>query len=123
MRVESDLVQTNLANNNLSLAQKHANKAAALLTPSITIEIAAENQKSITNLQNSVTQLNSSIRNKASPIDIMMIVHTQIHPNLLEDLTYSCGNKVHQLTYVPYPYFFAMVISKHIMLSQHLTYS
>jgi hypothetical protein len=31
-----------------------------------------------------LTQLHSSIRSKASPMDIMMIVHTQIHPNLLE---------------------------------------
>ncbi|CAN5340941.1 hypothetical protein BH18THE2_BH18THE2_12500 [soil metagenome] len=38
----------------------------------------------VTNLENGLTQLNSSIRSKASPMDIMMIVHTQIHPNLLE---------------------------------------
>jgi hypothetical protein len=38
----------------------------------------------VTNLENGLIQLNSSIRSEASPIDIMMIVHTQIHPNLLE---------------------------------------
>jgi hypothetical protein len=38
----------------------------------------------VTNLENGLIQLNSSIRSKASPIDIMMIVHTQIHPNLLK---------------------------------------
>jgi hypothetical protein len=38
----------------------------------------------VTNLENGLVQLNSSIRSKASPIDIMMLVHTQIHPNLLE---------------------------------------
>jgi hypothetical protein len=38
----------------------------------------------VTNLENGLIQLNSSIRSKASPIDLMMIVHTQIHPNLLE---------------------------------------
>ena len=38
----------------------------------------------ITNLENGITQLNNSIKNKASPMDVMMIVHTQIHPNLLE---------------------------------------
>lgn len=37
----------------------------------------------ITNLQNGLTQLNDSIAKKASPLDVMMIVHTQIHPNLL----------------------------------------
>jgi hypothetical protein len=29
-------------------------------------------------------QLNNSIKNKASPTDVMMVVHTQIHPNLSE---------------------------------------
>ena len=38
----------------------------------------------VTNLENGLIQLNSSIRSKASPIDIMMIVHSQIHPNLLK---------------------------------------
>jgi hypothetical protein len=38
----------------------------------------------ITNLENGLTQLNNSIRNKASPMDIMMIGHTQVHPNLME---------------------------------------
>jgi hypothetical protein len=37
----------------------------------------------ITNLENGLTQLNNSIRSKASPLDIMMIVYTQIQPNLL----------------------------------------
>ena len=45
LQVESELVQTNLINNNLSLAQKHANKAASLLSPSIIVEIAEKNQK------------------------------------------------------------------------------
>ncbi len=39
---------------------------------------------SISNLENGLIQLNHSIRDKASPMDIMMVVHTQIHPNLLE---------------------------------------
>ena len=38
----------------------------------------------ITNLENGLTNLNSSIGKKASPVDIMMIVHSEIHPNLLE---------------------------------------
>jgi hypothetical protein len=38
----------------------------------------------VTNLENGLIQLNSSIRSNASPIDIMMIVHTHIHPNLLK---------------------------------------
>ncbi len=38
----------------------------------------------VTNLENGLTHLNDSIAKKGSPLDIMMIVHTQIHPNLLE---------------------------------------
>jgi formyltetrahydrofolate hydrolase len=38
----------------------------------------------VTNLEKGLTQLNVSISKKASPLDVMMIVHTQIHPNLLE---------------------------------------
>jgi hypothetical protein len=38
----------------------------------------------LTNLENGLSKLNDSIRNKASPMDIMMIVHTQIHPNILQ---------------------------------------
>lgn len=38
----------------------------------------------VTNLENGLSQLNDSIAKKASPLDVMMIVHTQIHPNLLE---------------------------------------
>lgn len=36
------------------------------------------------NLESGINQLISSINNKASPMDIMMVVHTQIHPNLIE---------------------------------------
>jgi hypothetical protein len=45
LQTESELVQTNLANNNISLAQQHANNAAVLLTPNITREIAEQNQR------------------------------------------------------------------------------
>ncbi len=38
----------------------------------------------VTNLENGLTHLNDSIAKKGSPLDVMMIVHTQIHPNLLE---------------------------------------
>jgi hypothetical protein len=57
LQVESELVQTNLVNNNLSLAQKHANKAAALLTPSIVVEIAEKNQKVADDLTSAVNDL------------------------------------------------------------------
>jgi hypothetical protein len=57
LQVESELVQTNLVNNNLSLAQKHANKAASLLTPSIIVEIAERNQRIANDLVNAVNNL------------------------------------------------------------------
>jgi hypothetical protein len=63
LQIESELVHTNLANNNVSLAQKHANKAASLLTPSIMIEIAEENQKiadELTTAVNGLQKISSS---------------------------------------------------------------
>lgn len=38
----------------------------------------------VTNLESGLTHLNNSIGSKASPLDVMMIVHSEIHPNLLE---------------------------------------
>jgi hypothetical protein len=38
----------------------------------------------ITNLENGFTQLNNLVAKKDSPLDVMMTVHTTIHPNLLE---------------------------------------
>jgi hypothetical protein len=35
------------------------------------------------NLYSALNQLDNSITNKDSPMDIMMIAHTKIHPNLL----------------------------------------
>jgi hypothetical protein len=43
-----------------------------------------DSKVSISNLENGLIQLNDSIRGKASPTDVMMIAHTQVHPNLLE---------------------------------------
>ncbi|MEJ7640810.1 MAG: hypothetical protein WKF36_01305 [Candidatus Nitrosocosmicus sp.] len=39
---------------------------------------------SVSNLENGLLQLNDSVRGKASPMDVMVIAHTQVHPNLLE---------------------------------------
>jgi hypothetical protein len=38
----------------------------------------------ITNLEYGLIELNDSIQSKGSPMDIMMVVHTQIHPNILQ---------------------------------------
>ena len=35
------------------------------------------------NLENALVELRDSIENKASPMDVMMIVHTKVHPNIL----------------------------------------
>jgi hypothetical protein len=45
----------------------------------------ASNNKTIfkTKSKDGLMQLNNSIAKKASALDIMMIVHTEIHPNLL----------------------------------------
>lgn len=43
-----------------------------------------DSKVSISNLENGLLQLHDSIRGKASPMDVMMIAHTQIHPNLLQ---------------------------------------
>ena len=46
----------------------------------------ANNNKAIfvNNLEKGLEHLNNSIENKGSPTEIMTIVHTEIHPNLLE---------------------------------------
>jgi hypothetical protein len=36
----------------------------------------------IVKLENGLTQLRDAVNNNAAPMDVMMIVHTQIHPNL-----------------------------------------
>lgn len=46
----------------------------------------------ITNLENGLTQLNNLIAKKDSPLNVMMIVHTQIHPNLLEAFSLQLRN-------------------------------
>ena len=57
LQTESELVHSNLANNNVSLAQAHANKAAALLTPNITEEFAEENQRVANDLRTAINSL------------------------------------------------------------------
>jgi hypothetical protein len=57
LQVESELVKTNLLNNNLSLARTHANKAASLLTPNFVVEIAEKNQKTADDLTTAVNDL------------------------------------------------------------------
>jgi hypothetical protein len=57
LRVESKLVQMSLRNDNLSLAQEHANKSAALLTSNVTKEIAEQNQRVADELSMAIIEL------------------------------------------------------------------
>jgi hypothetical protein len=69
LQVESELVQTNLANNNISLAQEHAKKANVLLTPNITKEIAERNQRVAEDLTTAVSNLqNTSSEQQQQPV-------------------------------------------------------
>ena len=65
-------------------AQALAAKALEIFNTELKPMAANNSSASLTNLENGLTDLNASIRNKASPMDIMMIVHTQIHPNILQ---------------------------------------
>ena len=81
---ESSINSSSVNMTDYQSAQALATKALEIF--SVELKPLAPNNSSafITNLENGITQLNASIRNKASPMDIMMIAHTQIHPNLLE---------------------------------------
>lgn len=57
LQIESELVQTNLANDSTSLAQEHAKKAGSLLTSNITTEIAEENQRVANELTRAINDL------------------------------------------------------------------
>ena len=57
IQIESELVQTNLANGSTSLAQEHAKKAGSLLTSNITAEIAEENQRVANELTRAINDL------------------------------------------------------------------
>ena len=65
-------------------AQALATKAHKIFSTELKPMAPNNSSTFITNLENGLTDLNDSIQRKASPMDIMMIVHTQIHPNLLE---------------------------------------
>lgn len=87
LQVESDLVQTNLVNNNLSLAQKHASKAASLLTPTILIEIAEDNQRiadDLTTAINDLQKITSSSENQRQMVNQLVL---DINATLSEAVT------------------------------------
>ena len=65
-------------------AQALAAKAQGIFDNELKPIASNKSSAFITNLENGLAQLNNSVEDKAFPMDIMMIVHTQIHPNLLE---------------------------------------
>jgi hypothetical protein len=87
LQVESELVQTNLINNNLSLAQKHANKAASLLSPSIIVEIAEKNQKVADDLTTAVDDLQKITSSSDKQRQMVNQLVSQINTTLGEAVT------------------------------------
>lgn len=64
-------------------AQALATKAQEIFNSELKSIASNKSSAFLTNLESGLTQLNNLIESKASPMDIMMVVHTQIHPNLL----------------------------------------
>jgi hypothetical protein len=65
-------------------AQALATRASEIFDTELSPMVLKNESNFVSNLEGGLTQLNDLVRNKASPMDIMMVVHTQIHPNLLE---------------------------------------
>ena len=68
-------------------AQGLAKKALEIFNTKLKNSIPSDNKNAtifVRNLEKGLIKLNDSIGNEASPLDVMMIVHTQVHPNLLE---------------------------------------
>lgn len=68
-------------------AQGLATKAFEIFDTKLNHTTSSDNKNLtafVTNLENGLIHLNDSIAKKDSPLNVMMIVHTQIHPNLLE---------------------------------------
>ena len=66
IKAEAQLVQQNIASNNLSLASDHANKALALMTANVTKEIAERNQRLSDDLNTDLSALKTSVESASS---------------------------------------------------------
>ena len=101
LKAEAQMVQQNLASNNMSLASDHANKALALLTDDVNKEIGERNQRLSDDLSTALASLKTSTElahgNKtASDIDLLFndingildeIVTARIDPDQLNNST------------------------------------
>jgi hypothetical protein len=85
MQAELELVPTNLANNNVSLAQSHANKAASLLTPRILVEIAEDNPRLAGDLRSAMIQLQSISSSSESQVKSVSQLVNDLNKRLGED--------------------------------------
>jgi hypothetical protein len=110
LQTELGLVPTNLASNNVSLAQNHANKAASLLTQKILVEIAEDNPKLAGDLSNALSQLqiisltsDSQVKSSSQIVSDLnerlnedaLVRMAQLQPtssNFLEGFTKTLGN-------------------------------
>lgn len=77
IKTEAQLVEDNIANNNMSLAGEHADRAISLLTDNITSEIAERNQRVADELSTTLTTLKTA--SEAAPgndtgVDIELVV-------------------------------------------------
>ena len=77
IKAEAQLVQQNIASNNLSLASDHANKALALMTANVTKEIAERNQRLSDDLNTDLSDLKTSAESAsgnstANDVDILV---------------------------------------------------
>jgi hypothetical protein len=79
IKAEAQLVQQNIASNNMSLASDHANKALALITVNVTKEIAERNERLSDDLNTDLASLKASTEstsgnNTASSTDTGILV-------------------------------------------------
>ena len=85
LQTELELVPTNLASNNVSLAQNHANKAASLLIQRILVEIAEDNPKLAGDLSNALSQLQSTSSTSDSQVKSTSQIVSDLNERLNEN--------------------------------------
>lgn len=101
IKAEAQLVQQNIANNNMSLASEHANKALTLMTDNVNKEIAERNPRLSDDLNTDLASLKTSTEsvssdNTASDTELLVddivgildeIVTARIDPDQLNNST------------------------------------
>jgi hypothetical protein len=85
IREKSNYMTNNMIVNlaDYQTAQALSDKAQQIFNKDLKPKAATSNVTTfIGKLENGLTQLRDAVNNNAAPMDVMMIVHTQIHPNL-----------------------------------------